>query len=165
MKQRGCSPRARVLAIDLSLSSLCYAMRKTQESGLKNLEYAQADILKLQSIRRTFDVIEAGGVLHHLAEPLAGWRILLSLLRPGGFMRIGLYSKPARQDIAAARVLIAERGYGPSADDIRRCRHELAGFDDRAPLSRVANRLDFFSTALPRSAVPCSRTSIYAARD
>jgi protein-L-isoaspartate O-methyltransferase len=60
-------PGARVLAIDLSLSSLCYAMRKTRELGLKNLEYVQADILKLQSIRRTFDLIEAVGVLHHLA--------------------------------------------------------------------------------------------------
>jgi SAM-dependent methyltransferase len=135
-------PEARVLAIDLSLSSLCYARRKTRELGLKNLEHAQADILELQSIRRTFDVIEVGGVLHHLAEPMAGWRILLSILRPGGFMRIGLYSKLARQDIVAARALIAERGYSSSAEDIRRCRHELAGSGDRAPLS-----LDFFSTS------------------
>jgi SAM-dependent methyltransferase len=141
-------PAARVLAIDLSLSSLCYAKRKTRELGLKNLEYAQADILRLQSIRRKFDVIEVAGVLHHLVEPMAGWRILLSILRPDGFMRIGLYSKLARQDIAAARVLIAQRGYGPSAEDIRRCRHELAGFgDDGAPLSTVANQLDFFSTS------------------
>jgi 2-polyprenyl-3-methyl-5-hydroxy-6-metoxy-1,4-benzoquinol methylase len=137
-------PGARVLAIDLSLSSLCYAKRKTQKLGLKNLEYAQADILKLQSIDRTFDVIEAVGVLHHMAEPMAGWRVLLSILRPGGFMRVGLYSKLARQDIAAARVLIARRGYGPSAEEVRRCRHELAGLDG-APPSKVVNTLDFFS--------------------
>jgi len=140
-------PGARVLAIDLSLSSLCYAKRKTRELGLKNLEYAQADILKLQSIRRTFDVIEVAGVLHHLAEPMAGWRILLSILRPGGFMRIGLYSKLARQDIVAARALIAQRGYSPSAEDVRRCRHELADLGNGAPLSKVVNRLDFFSTS------------------
>jgi 2-polyprenyl-3-methyl-5-hydroxy-6-metoxy-1,4-benzoquinol methylase len=140
-------PGARVLAIDLSLSSLCYAKRKTRELGLKNLEYAQADILKLQSIRRTFDAIEASGVLHHLADPMAGWRVLLSILRPGGFMRIGLYSKLARQDITAARALIARRGYGPSAEDVRRCRHELAGFGDGSSLSSVVNWLDFFSTS------------------
>ena len=58
-------PGSRVLGIDLSLNSLCYAKRKTHELGLKNVEYAQADILKLQSIDRSFDVIEAGGVLHH----------------------------------------------------------------------------------------------------
>ena len=140
-------PGARVLAIDLSLSSLCYAKRKTRQLGLKNLEYAQADILNLQSIGRIFDVIEAGGVLHHLAEPMAGWRILLSMLRSGGFMRIGLYSKLARQDIAAARTLIAQRGYGPTAEDVRRCRHELAGFSDAGPVSRVVQWRDFFSTS------------------
>jgi 2-polyprenyl-3-methyl-5-hydroxy-6-metoxy-1,4-benzoquinol methylase len=140
-------PGARVLAIDLSLSSLGYAKRKTRELRLKNLEYAQADIVKLQSIGRTFDVIEASGVLHHLADPMAGWRVLLAILRPGGFMRIGLYSKLARQDLAAARLLIAQRGYGQSAEDIRRCRYELAGFGDGAPQSKVVNWLDFFSTS------------------
>ena len=140
-------PEARVLAIDLSLSSICYAKRKTRELGLKNLDYAQADILQLQSIRHSFDVIEAGGVLHHLAQPMAGWLVLLSLLRPGGFMRIGLYSKLARQDIAAARALIAQRGYGSSAEDIRRFRQELEGLGDHAPLSEVTDRLDFFSTS------------------
>src|SRR5260370_20286045 len=103
--------------MDLSLSRLCYAKRKTCELGLKNVEYAQADILKLQSIDRSFDVIEAGGVLHHLAEPFAGWRVLLSILRPGGLMRLGLYSRRGRQDITAARAFIAERGYGSSPDD------------------------------------------------
>ncbi len=62
-------------------------------------------------------------------------------------MRIGLYSKLARQDIAAARALIAQRGYGPSAEDIRRCWHELAGFGDGAPLSNVVHWRDFFSTS------------------
>ncbi len=140
-------PGARVLAIDLSLSSICYAQRKTRELGLKNLEYAQADILKLQSIGRTFDVIEAGGVLHHLAQPMAGWLVLLALLRPGGFMRIGLYSKLGRQDVAYAQALIAQRGYGSFAEDIRRCRNELAGLGDSPPLSEITHRLDFFSVS------------------
>lgn len=139
-------PAARVLAIDLSLSSICYAIRKTRELGLKNIEYAQADILKLQPIGRTFDVIDTSGVLHHLEQPLVGWRVLLSLLRPGGFMRIGLYSKLARRDIATARTLIADRGYSTSAEDIRRCRQEIAGFGDHAP-PEVTHRLDFFSTS------------------
>jgi 2-polyprenyl-3-methyl-5-hydroxy-6-metoxy-1,4-benzoquinol methylase/tetratricopeptide (TPR) repeat protein len=140
-------PEARVLAVDLSLSSLCYAKRKTQELGVRNIEYAQADILNLQSIGRTFDVIEAVGILHHLAQPQAGWQVLLSILRPGGFMRLGLYSKRARQDVTAARALIAQRGYAPSAEDIRRCRHELIGLGDGSPLSKIADRLDFFSTS------------------
>ena len=68
-------------------------------------------------------------MLHHLADPQAGWRVLLSLLRPGGVMHIGLYSELARQDVVRARAFIAERGYGQTADDIRRCRQDLFALD------------------------------------
>jgi 2-polyprenyl-3-methyl-5-hydroxy-6-metoxy-1,4-benzoquinol methylase/tetratricopeptide (TPR) repeat protein len=138
---------ARVLAIDLSRASLSYAMRKTQELGLKNVEYAQADILQLGGIGRTFDVIEASGVLHHLSAPMAGWRVLLSMLRPGGFMRLGLYSKLARRELDAARAFIAQRGYGRTAEEIRRCRQELASFGEDAALAKVLDWGDFYNTS------------------
>jgi SAM-dependent methyltransferase len=136
---------ARVLAIDISLTSLCYAQRRTRALGLDNIQYAQADIMKLASIGRTFDVIEACGVLHHLADPLAGWRVLLSLLRPGGIMLLGFYSEIARRDIVAVRDFIAARGYRPTADDIRRCRQELFEGADGTPLRNVTELADFFS--------------------
>jgi SAM-dependent methyltransferase/tetratricopeptide (TPR) repeat protein len=134
---------ARVLAVDLSLSSLCYAKRKTPATLAGRIEYAQADILELDSINRSFDLIEVSGVLHHLADPLAGWRALLSLLRPGGFMHVGLYSELARRDIVAARQFIADRGYRPTVEDIRRCRQDLLN----TPLKGVAKAGDFFSTS------------------
>ncbi len=134
---------AHVLAIDLSLSSLCYALRKTRELGITNIEYAQADILELGDINRSFDMIDASGVLHHLADPTAGWRKLLALLRPRGLMRIGLYSKIGRSDIAAVRASIAERGYQAVAADIRRCRHALGESSRRT----VARCRDFYSTS------------------
>jgi SAM-dependent methyltransferase len=118
-------PNARLLAVDVSLTSLAYARRKTRDLGLRNIEYAQADILDLGTIDRTFDSIESVGVLHHLAEPTAGWRVLVSLLRPGGRMRIGLYSSLARRVIVEARARIAARGYRATADDIRRCRQDI----------------------------------------
>jgi 2-polyprenyl-3-methyl-5-hydroxy-6-metoxy-1,4-benzoquinol methylase/tetratricopeptide (TPR) repeat protein len=118
-------PNARLLAVDISLSSLAYARRKTQELGLRNIEYAQADILELGTIGRTFDRIESVGVLHHLAEPTAGWRVLVPLLRPDGKMLIGLYSELARRVIVEARARIAARGYGATAADIRRCRLDI----------------------------------------
>src|SRR5580704_12558408 len=118
-------PNARLLAIDVSLTSLAYARRKTRELGLRNIEYAQADILELGTIDRTFDRIESVGVLHHLAEPTAGWRVLVSLLRPGGRMCIGLYSNLARRFIAEARARIAARGYRATDGDIRRFRQDI----------------------------------------
>lgn len=138
---------ARVLAIDLSLASLSYAKRKTRDLGVKNIEYGQADILQLGSIGRAFDVIEASGVLHHLSDPMVGWQELLRLLRPGGVMRLGLYSALARQDLTAAREFIAQGCRGASADDIRRCRQELVNAGESTPVARVANWSDFFSTS------------------
>jgi 2-polyprenyl-3-methyl-5-hydroxy-6-metoxy-1,4-benzoquinol methylase len=116
-------PKARILAIDISRTSLAYARRKSRELGLTNIEYGQADILKLAALGRRFDVIETVGVLHHLADPAAGWRVLLSLLRPHGLMLVGLYSATARQSLTAARAFIAERGY--RATDIRAGRQEM----------------------------------------
>jgi len=135
---------ARLLAIDLSRASLSYAVRKTRALGLP-IEYAQADILKLAEIGRTFDVIESSGVLHHLADPFAGWRVLLSLLRPGGIMAVGLYSRLARAEINAARAHIAARGYRPSSADIRRCRQEILAFPPDAPGHTVTRSGDFYS--------------------
>jgi len=137
---------ARVLAIDLSLASLGYAKRKTKELGLTSIEYAQGDILNLGSVGRTFDMIETIGVLHHLADPVAGWRVLLSLLRPGGVMRVGLYSELGRPDVVAGRALIAERRYGSSADDIRQFRQELM-VDHPALAKDLVRRLDFFTVS------------------
>ena len=45
---------ANVLAIDLSLSSLAYAKRKTDELGFKNIEYLNADILELHKLTKKF---------------------------------------------------------------------------------------------------------------
>ena len=134
-----------MLAVDLSLASLAYAKRKTVELGRSNIEYGQADILKLGSLGRSFDLIESSGVLHHLADPLAGWRVLLSLLRPGGFMMIGLYSEIARAEIVKARAFIAEQGYGATAGDIRQCRQALIA--GGAEFSNVVASGDFFSTS------------------
>jgi SAM-dependent methyltransferase len=142
-----CFPAARTLAIDLSLTSLAYALRKTREIGVRDIDYAQADILKLGGIGRTFDVIESSGVLHHLGDPFAGWRVLLSLLRPGGFMAVGLYSEIARAGIVEARNFIAERGYGSSADDIRRCRQDLIAHEDGKAFADVYASTDFYSTS------------------
>jgi 2-polyprenyl-3-methyl-5-hydroxy-6-metoxy-1,4-benzoquinol methylase len=134
---------AQALAVDLSLSSLCYAKRSTPADLSARIEYAQADILKLASIGRSFDVIDASGVLHHMANPLEGWRILLSLLRPGGLMHLGLYSVAGRKDVVAARAFIAGRGYGSTPDEIRRCRQDLLN----TPLAGVTRFTDFFTTS------------------
>jgi 2-polyprenyl-3-methyl-5-hydroxy-6-metoxy-1,4-benzoquinol methylase len=137
--------QARFLAIDLSLASLSYTKRMAQHFDVTNIEFAQADILKMASFGRQFDFIESSGVLHHLADPWQGWRILLAMLRPGGVMQIGLYSELARQGIVAARAMIADRGYRPIPEDIRRCREEIMAAEEGSLLKSVTAWADFFT--------------------
>ncbi len=139
------TPRARVLAIDLSVASLCYAQRMARRYGVTNVEFGQADITRLAALGRQFDYVDACGVLHHLADPWEGWRTLLSLLRPGGSMLVGLYSRLARRAIVEARRLIADRGYRPMPEDIRRCREDIMAADDGSPLQSVIQWNDFFA--------------------
>ena len=139
-------PRARVLAIDLSLASLAYAERKARELHVANLEHAQADIMNVAALARTFDVISSVGVLHHLADPVAGWRELVSVLAPGGHMLVGLYSERSREDVLAARAFIAAAGYAPTDADIRRCRQDLLAADRSPRIDRLTRRSDFYVT-------------------
>jgi SAM-dependent methyltransferase len=132
-----------VLAVYLSLGALGYAKRKTQELGLSSITYRQGDILELGSLGRDFDVIESTGVLHHLADPWAGWRVLLSLLRPGGFMEVALYSGTARRNIAKARS--AAHGYETTTEQIRECRQELLARSQTEDFKTTVTCEDFFS--------------------
>ena len=140
---------AQVLAVDLSRSSLAYAERKTDEIGLANIEYKHADILQLGRLDRQFDVIESVGVLHHMATPLDGWRVLTDCLKPGGVMKIGLYSELARREIVAARAVISDLGLSGTKDDIRAFRRALMHGDlqENAALSRLMKLDDFYSTS------------------
>lgn len=138
---------ARVLAVDLSLSSLAYAKRKTNERGLTSIEYAQADLMKLGVLERHFDLIESVGVLHHIADPWVGWRVLLSLLRPGGVMKIGLYSEVARRNIVSIRALVAAQGLGSTAGEIRQFRQVLMEAENRGEFGSTLNSPDFFSVS------------------
>ena len=134
-----------VLAIDLSRMSLAFGERMTRELGISNITFAQADILELGSLGRHFHIIEAFGVLHHMRHPQTGLQILVDLLHDNGVIHIGLYSKHARRDVAAARSYIAELGLEPTPDGIRRARMDLSEMDSSHPAYSVTRFRDFFT--------------------
>jgi SAM-dependent methyltransferase len=142
---------AHVLAIDLSLASLAHAKHRTPPQLAGKVEFAQADIMALGSALgargRSFDLINAGGVFHHMPDPWAGWREIVKLMKPDGVMQVGLYSAHARRDIVTARQIIAERGYKPTADDIRRLRHDLTTSGEDFTFMRLD---DYFSVSTCR---------------
>jgi SAM-dependent methyltransferase len=129
------------------MSSLAYAKRKTIELGIGSIEYAQADLLKLGSLDRTFDIIESVGVLHHLENPFEGWEVLISLLRSNGLMKLGFYSELARRDIVRVRDLISKAGIGSSPREIRDCRKHLLELKNLKDYGFTTSSSDFFSTS------------------
>jgi tetratricopeptide (TPR) repeat protein/2-polyprenyl-3-methyl-5-hydroxy-6-metoxy-1,4-benzoquinol methylase len=144
---------ARILAVDLSLASLAYAVRKANELNINNMEFAQADILALTALQKQFDFIQCSGVLHHMRDPMAGWRVLTDLLRPGGFMQICLYSEIARQPVVAAREFIATHGYDSSPAGIRQCRQALFALREEKPSKKITGWHDFYTLSMCRDLI------------
>ncbi len=138
---------AEVLAIDLSRASLGYAARRAALLGVAGIGFAQADILALDPATPPFDVIECGGVLHHLADPGAGIRVLAGLLAPGGLMNLGLYSERARRHVAEAIAAARARGTAPTADGIREFRHWMLAEPPGPWAVPLARYRDFYATS------------------
>ena len=139
------NPDSPILAIDLSLASLAYAARRAGELGLKNVEFAQADILELNGLDRRFDVIECSGVLHHMQDPAAGWRVLTGRLNAGGWMKVGLYSEVGRRPVLAAKKFIAAGGFRGDVQGIRAARAAILALPAEEYARAVADSLDFYS--------------------
>ena len=142
----------KVTAVDLSRASLAYAQRKTSELGITNIKYLQADILNLGAVGEKFDIIESGGVLHHMNDPMAGWRVLVGLLNAGGLMRIGLYSELARRHILKTREEIGLQGIRTSEAEIRQFRQSLIESHDEHH-RQLTGFVDFFSLSEVRDLI------------
>jgi len=134
-----------VTAVDLSRRSLGYAARMARDLGRTNITFAQADILGLGALGQRFDVIECSGVLHHMADPMAGWRALRGLLKPGGLMRVALYSEIARDRFAKLRAEIDAAGEEEIASEIRARRREALLLAEDDPAAIVWRTGDFYS--------------------
>ena len=135
----------RLLAVDLSISSLAFAMRKAREIGITDIRFAQADILQLDRLDRRFDYIDSSGVLHHLGDPGAGLAVLRRLLKDDGIIRLGLYSEAARSAVVAVRERIAESGVAADPDGIRKVRQQLMQLPQEAPERNAVHFADFYS--------------------
>ena len=138
-------PDCLLTALELSIASLAYAQRKARQYEVRNIEFRQGDILDVRDLNQEFDVIECTGVLHHMADPLAGWRALFSCLAPGGVMKIALYSERARRHLTAVQTQIAENHLTPEPETIRQFRHSLLDLPETDPHRDVIGFSDFFS--------------------
>lgn len=132
-----------VTAIDLSRASLAYGMRKAREAGLTNIDFRQADIMEIADLDQRFDIIESTGVLHHMEDPFAAARTVCGLLKPGGLIKLALYSAAARAELKPAKTLA--RGFTP--DRIPELRQAIADAAEGDPVREALRYIDFYATS------------------
>ena len=90
----------RVTWLDRSAAALAIARGRAEARGLSNIAWEQRSLLELPgSGLGPFDYIDCCGVLHHLPDPAAGLRALLSVLAPNGGMGLMVYAPFGRTGV------------------------------------------------------------------
>ncbi len=140
-------PQAQVTGIDLSAASLAYAERKREEAGIHNLKLWQGDLLQVAELGQSFDSIECVGVLHHLRDPEQGLRALCAVLKPGGLLRLGLYSAQARRDIRTLRARLAAERLPTDDASLRSVRFQILNDPSSEEHRRIVHWPDFYALA------------------
>jgi len=141
--------KSNILAIDLSLSSLAYAKRKADEYGIKNINFIHSDLLDVENLNKKFDIIESVGVLHHMNNPFLGLKSLVNILKEGGLINIGLYSKYARHHISNIRQDIKSKDILSSNTEIKNYRNYIFNSNHQDNI-KIRNSKNFYSTSETR---------------
>ena len=92
-------PNARVVGLDFSSSSLAHEKYLKDKHRLDNLTLHHACLEEVSALGRTFDFIDACGVLHHLPDPVVGLKALSGVLRPHGTIAVMVYGQYGRAGV------------------------------------------------------------------
>ena len=98
---------AKIVYVDISKASMQVAKQRAKVRKLKNIQWHHGSILDLPKMGLgRFDYINSSGVLHHLADPVAGLAALRSVLKDDGAMGIMVYAKYGRMAIYQIQTLL-----------------------------------------------------------
>jgi SAM-dependent methyltransferase len=103
---------ANVVAVDISQPSLDHQEYLKDKHGLTNLHLHRLAIEELPTLGLDFDLVVSTGVLHHLADPLAGLKALAGCLRHDGAMALMLYAKYGRIGVELLESVFRDFGLG-----------------------------------------------------
>ena len=87
---------AKIYAADMTRASLELAMDFAKRNEIQGLNIVQMNLFAPCIKPGSMDIVIANGVLHHTAEPKNAFLSIAPLVKPGGFIIVGLYSKIGR---------------------------------------------------------------------
>jgi SAM-dependent methyltransferase len=102
------NPGVSFLATDLSSSALRRLRVRLWLHGIHNVRPIQEDIMLAHYVE-SFDAIDCYGVIHHTFSPQLALERLARALRPGGILRLMVYSREARKTIEDLRSEVLEK--------------------------------------------------------
>ena len=139
-------PAARVVAIDVSDTSLRHTRELKHRHHLDNLELHQLSIERVQELSLAFDLVVCTGVLHHLPDPDRGLRALREVLNPLGAMRLMVYARYGRAGIYMLQEYCRLLGVDASAAELRDLRATLDGLPADHPIAGTLRKAKDFRT-------------------
>ncbi|OBH85115.1 hypothetical protein A5681_18160 [Mycobacterium scrofulaceum] len=117
---------AKVVAIDVSRSALKHEQYLKDKHGLDNLELHLLPIEEVATLSRDFDLIVSTGVLHHMADPLAGLTALGGCLRADGALGVMLYAKYGRIGVEMLESAFRDLGLGQDDASVQMVKEAIA---------------------------------------
>lgn len=99
-----------VIGTDLCMNSLRLAEGFRKKHALSRVRFLQMNLFKPAMKPEQFDVVLCNGVLHHTSDPYGGFRSISRLVRPGGYILIGLYNTYGRLMHNARRLVFKLTG-------------------------------------------------------
>jgi SAM-dependent methyltransferase len=97
--------RRDVVGIDFSWGSLSKGNAFRKKFNMKHVDLAQMDLFALGLKEESFDYVFSNGVLHHTADPYGAFKNVLRLVKPGGYITIGLYNTYGRLFLDMRRII------------------------------------------------------------
>jgi SAM-dependent methyltransferase len=85
-----------VFGSDMSLHSLSLGQQFKEKNDLRTAHFIQMNLFRPCFKPGSFDLVFCNGVLHHTSDPFLGFQTISKLVRPKGYVMIGLYHKYGR---------------------------------------------------------------------
>lgn len=99
-----------VYGADLCLNSLSLGEEFRSKNLLDRLHFLQMNLFQPAFKDGSFDLVISNGVLHHTSDPRLAFQSIARLVKPGGYILIGLYHKYGRLITDTRRLVFSVAG-------------------------------------------------------